>query len=543
MDIYLEYFNILFAAIKPYWAELVGAFLMATMANLMSAKGAQKESSSFLSAAFYTIIIKDVVMVLLKVVPIIYPSVVFTTEIPFYTHIAFVSLVSAFFIASALKNLRLYFSPIIMVVMLTLVLSSFGVILPRYERFYGVATYLPSVYLTLSLFVAGIAFYLNKTTRQNKAMRAVGNGLIVLSVCYSYQLFDLVENFQLVLLLCYTVAMVLSLGSQVQFLNLYTMKLEKQIETDKKAKREIWEFSPFPVVISRLRDDEMLYMNPAACEMLSLDKNEYQNYPLSAYFIDPEKKNELLDNIRLNQVVRSFEVQVHHPKKNNNLWIDMTTRTTDMDEEIVLFTTFKDITEQKKAAKVLEEQASTDPLTGLYNRRQFEILTYQGLQTAKRYNMPYSLLMLDIDFFKKINDTYGHDAGDEVLKNLARVLKETVRKSDVVARHGGEEFIVFLPQTAPEEALIAAEHIRKAVENMETRTEEHTIPVTVSIGVSDCQTFNLNTLIKQADEALYDSKNKGRNRTTLYQDLINRKMGITDPNKEQEETKEEGKES
>ena len=206
------------------------------------------------------------------------------------------------------------------------------------------------------------------------------------------------------------------------------------------------------------------------------------------------------------------------------MWIDLTTRTTDMDEEIVLFTTFKDITEQKQTAEILEKQASTDSLTGLFNRRQFEILAYQGLQTAKRYNTSYSVLMLDIDFFKSVNDTYGHDAGDEVLKKLALVLKDTVRKSDVVARYGGEEFVAFFPQTTPSEALIAAEHIREAIEEMEIQTKEHVISVTVSIGISDCRSFNLNALIKQADEALYNSKENGRNRTTLYQDVISKKI-------------------
>ncbi len=540
MDIYLEYFNILFAAIKPYWAELIGAFLMATMANLTIARGAQKESSSFLSVAFYMIIIKDVILIFFNVLPNIRSNFIVIPEVISYTNFICISLSSSLLIASALKNLRLYFSPIIMVLMLTVILSVISIILPKYEPLYAASTYLSALYLTLALFIAGISFYLNKMTRQNKAMRAVGNGLIVLAVCYAYQLFDLVENFQLIMLLCYTAAVVLSLGGQVQFLNVYAMKLELQIETDKKTKRDIWEFSPFPVVISRLRDDEVLYMNPAACDMLALEKEEYHNYSLSDYFIEKGKREELLNTIRQSQVVRSFEAQVHHPRKNNDMWIDLTTRTTDMDEEIVLFTTFKDITEQKKTAKILKEQASTDSLTGLYNRRQFEILAYQGLQTAKRYAMPYSILMLDIDFFKKINDTYGHDAGDKVLKKLARTLKETMRKSDIVARYGGEEFIVFLPKTTPKEAYTAAEHVREAVENMKTVINGKNIPITVSIGISDNQSFDLTLLIKQADEALYASKENGRNKTMSYEEIISKKIKELQITSDNEETDDKG---
>ena len=94
----------------------------------------------------------------------------------------------------------------------------------------------------------------------------------------------------------------------------------------------------------------------------------------------------------------------------------------------------------------------------------------------------------------------------------------------MVARYGGEEFVAFFPQTTPSEALIAAEHIREAIEEMEIQTKEHVISVTVSIGISDCRSFNLNALIKQADEALYNSKENGRNRTTLYQDVISKKI-------------------
>ena len=128
--------------------------------------------------------------------------------------------------------------------------------------------------------------------------------------------------------------------------------------------------------------------------------------------------------------------------------------------------------------------------------------------------------MLDIDKFKNVNDTYGHDIGDEVLKQLAQTMKDTFRKTDIVARFGGEEFIVFLSMTSPEKAFIAAEHIRKAVEKLKIKSKGELIPITISVGVSDCQSTNLDILIKQADEALYHSKENGRNQTTLYAEMI-----------------------
>ena len=129
MDTYLNYFHMFVSAIQPYWAELIGAFLMATMANLTVAKGAQKECFSFLSAAFYAIIIKDIVGIVLTTLPNIQPNIVFPPEILSYVKFAFISLISALLIVSALKNLRLYFSPFILVLMLTIILSGISSIM------------------------------------------------------------------------------------------------------------------------------------------------------------------------------------------------------------------------------------------------------------------------------------------------------------------------------------------------------------------------------------------------------------------------------
>ena len=99
-------------------------------------------------------------------------------------------------------------------------------------------------------------------------------------------------------------------------------------------------------------------------------------------------------------------------------------------------------------------------------------------------------------------------------------MKDTFRKTDILARFGGEEFVVFLAMTSPDKAFIAAEHIRKAIEKLKIKNEEKLIPITISIGVSDCQSTNLDILIKQADEALYHSKENGRNQTTLYTEMV-----------------------
>ena len=519
MNTFFFYWDMLLGALKPYWAELVGSFLMATMGNMATIRGTQKESFRLFSSAFYTLFIKDLTAVAFTLIAALKLNVVISDQAVDLTHLGFTCLIAALFIAGAFKNMKLYFSSVALTIILSILFAGVSIGLSLSEKWYSVGNYLTSLYLTLGLLVAGISFYINPTTRRNTAIRSVGNGFIVLTICYGYQLFDLVGNIQQLILLAYLISIVLTLASQAQLLNIEVTQLSYRLEAEKKSKRDVWEISPFPIMISKLRDDTVLYMNPVAQQMFLLDRLEFLEYRLADYFVNKEQKESLLILLRQTPVVKSFEALVHHPKKNNDFWIDLTTRITDLDEEIVLYTTFKDITEQKRTAQLLKEQASTDPLTGLYNRRQFEILAYQAIQSSRRYNHPYTVGMLDIDFFKKINDTYGHDAGDTVLKNLAKTLKETLRKADVVARYGGEEFVMFLSNTSPADARTAAEHVREAIADMETTVNGKVIPITVSIGLSDDQITNLAGLVRQADEALYASKANGRNQTTLYQDL------------------------
>jgi len=529
MDQFLYYADVLFNALKTCWAELIGAFLMATMTNLLSVKGTQKETFKLLSLGFYVIIIKDIVSITFQSLPNIAPDLQISKLTPPLTDLCLLSLVTAFFITGAFRNVRIYFAPGALVPVLAILLTGISLFLTLSDTLWSLGIYLSSIYMMAGFFIMGLSCYLTSAGRKNTAVRALGNGFIVLAVCYGYQLYDLKFNIQQLILLCYTIAIVLSLAAQVQFLDAELQKSSYRLDLERKSKREIWEVSPFPVILSRLRDDAIIYMNPAARRLFLFTPTEEINYPLSSFFAKPEDKEKLLNLLHQSPIVHSFEAEVHHPQEDNNFWIDLMTRITDLDEEIVLFSTFKDITDQKRVKEILQEQASTDPLTGLYNRRQFEILAYQGLQTARRYNMPYAIAMLDIDFFKKVNDTYGHESGDIVLKKMADILKGTLRKSDVVARYGGEEFVIFLTNTPPEEAEIAIEHVRSTIEKADPVVDDKVIHFTVSAGISDAQTGTLNALIKHADEALYASKENGRNQITLYQNL---KKHTTSPSDE-----------
>ncbi len=173
----------------------------------------------------------------------------------------------------------------------------------------------------------------------------------------------------------------------------------------------------------------------------------------------------------------------------------------------------KEVSEREKVQ--FEQLASIDAMTGAINRRKFEQLAEHELQRADRYQRPLCCLMLDIDHFKQINDQYGHAAGDEVLRAFFHCCAETVRDSDTVARIGGEEFVVLLPETVLSDGVELAERIRHAVEQLQIMVDAETIVrLTVSIGVSHWSgsSMGLGELMEQADSALYDAKRGGRNR-------------------------------
>jgi diguanylate cyclase (GGDEF)-like protein len=177
------------------------------------------------------------------------------------------------------------------------------------------------------------------------------------------------------------------------------------------------------------------------------------------------------------------------------------------------------VLEAKFTLELLHNQAIKDPLTNLYNRRYLDNVLPMIIATAKRRNEKIGFLMIDTDYFKKVNDTYGHKAGDTVLKILAKILKNSVRESDIVIRYGGEEFLILLQNIQNlNDAKIVAEKIRKTVENTEIKLEDKTIKKTVSIGISifpeHCEKGW--ECVKYADFALYKAKRNGRNRVEIF---------------------------
>jgi len=177
--------------------------------------------------------------------------------------------------------------------------------------------------------------------------------------------------------------------------------------------------------------------------------------------------------------------------------------------------------ELQDANSRLKELVYRDGLTGLYNHRYFQESLDNEICRAKRYKSSVSLIIFDIDFFKKVNDTYGHPAGDLVLMNISSAVQSAVRPCDIVARYGGEEFAVILPETSAAGVKVFAARLRRCVEGIATLVDGQLIYVTVSAGAT---TFNAeqtnvdrNKLIETADRGMYKSKQNGRNQVTILE--------------------------
>ena len=271
-----------------------------------------------------------------------------------------------------------------------------------------------------------------------------------------------------------------------------------------------------------LENPEHEWMNEAFWELLGYDPKEKKHLAQEwQHIINPDDLQVALENFHkhctdpnhpYDQVVR------YRHKTGKTVWVrcrGIAIRDKH-GKPIRMLGAHNDLTELKELEKTLRYMASTDSLTGLSNRRSFEDHFSWTLKNIKRTSEALSIAMIDIDHFKKINDTYGHLIGDSVLVAVASAIKEACRENDYQARWGGEEFIVLLHNTDADQSLIAAERLRKAVAEVNTITDK----ISVSVGVStllpsttgETKQVSSEQLISESDKALYAAKTSGRNR-------------------------------
>lgn len=216
----------------------------------------------------------------------------------------------------------------------------------------------------------------------------------------------------------------------------------------------------------------------------------------------------LLDEMRAKLELESYKIALEHK-------VEERTREIQIRNEELL----KEIATRKKVEEELQQLAITDPLTGIYNRRMFHQLLGGEIERDRRYRSGLGLILCDLDHFKVINDTFGHDAGDKVLQAFAATTRKHLRDSDILARWGGEEFIILIPQTNPEKIRAIAEKLLEETGKISLPPVDHftgSFGVTVFYGEDTIESF-----IKRADDALYLAKRNGRNRAeTLLKDDV-----------------------
>lgn len=273
------------------------------------------------------------------------------------------------------------------------------------------------------------------------------------------------------------------------------------------------------------RETNRVLFNEKKIEALGYKRNEIPDnigYDFFTSKIHPEDYDLVMDNMRDHLYGRSpaYEISYRIKTKSENWkWFydrGVITKRDDAGKPEIISGVVFDITEQKEMESLLVQQnqqllelSQTDPLTGINNRRALmEKLEYEMLR-SKRANSNLCILLLDIDFFKKINDTYGHMIGDKVLKLVADSLKSSLRKTDIIGRYGGEEFLIVLPDCRLADGIQVAEKIRMGISQIEFEIK---LQVTVSGGVADFQNNSIDEMIKTADDLLYKAKQKGRNR-------------------------------
>ncbi len=192
--------------------------------------------------------------------------------------------------------------------------------------------------------------------------------------------------------------------------------------------------------------------------------------------------------------------------------------------------------ERTRLIKALNDLAIRDDLTGLYNRREMKRLMDEEIERYQRYGHPLSLTLLDIDHFKRVNDTYGHPVGDQVLNKLAQIIRESIRSVDRPIRYGGEEFAIILPETPEHEAYKVAERLRENVATGEFVCELkdetlESILITISLGIAELpgDAAHPKALVNAADQALYSAKNNGRNQTKVYREIDQKTKPVSSP--------------
>jgi diguanylate cyclase (GGDEF)-like protein/PAS domain S-box-containing protein len=292
---------------------------------------------------------------------------------------------------------------------------------------------------------------------------------------------------------------------------------EKHLRSLESRYRVLAEHGPFPIIITRMVDGAIRYVNPMAARVFELTGEQALGLSVAAFYANAADRAAFVNELESQGFLRNHELQLRSAS-GHAFWAALSATIIEFEGEPAAFVALMDISERKELETQLERLATTDDLTGLRNRRSFQAIGAEELQRARAEQHPLSLVLLDVDQFKLINDTHGHEIGDFALRRLASVLRMVVRSGDVIARVGGEEFTILLPNTNLAQAKALAERLCQQLGNQDIEGAKR-FRLTVSVGVAglDPEVVSLNELLRRADSALYRAKEQGRNRVELYQ--------------------------
>lgn len=258
------------------------------------------------------------------------------------------------------------------------------------------------------------------------------------------------------------------------------------------------------VIVTLDREGRFVYVSPSVFSLLGYTPDHLTGRPLSE--ITP------MEGCPVPGTVVELTIRCHD---GSTRWVEVSTAALpeDAGDGAVRVCVFRDISERKRLESDLKQMATTDGLTGAYNRRFFVEICHQEILRAERRLRPIAIVLMDIDHFKRVNDRFGHTAGDEVLRQLVETGRKTLRSEDVLGRLGGDEFAVLLPGTTLEQAARVAERLRSTYEQLKVPARSGTVRFTVSCGVAEWQPHfqTVEDLLQRADCALYKAKNAGRN--------------------------------
>ena len=295
------------------------------------------------------------------------------------------------------------------------------------------------------------------------------------------------------------------------------LEVEKALRDSEEKFRLISNTSPVALTIHRMVDGKILFMNAMAETLFDVKSNHMEKHTFSTLFNQSKSGHKFLEKVASRTQIFGHELllKVH---ENKPVWISINANTITLQGEQVVCCAIQDISEAHELSTQLSYQATFDSLTGLVNRREFEVRLQRVIRTAEEEQTENAMCFLDLDQFKIINDTCGHVAGDELLRQVSHVLQNNIRKRDTLARLGGDEFAVLLETCSLEQAMRVADSIRDSIRNYLFVWENNSFNIGVSIGLVPINYENesITEVLKRADAACYEAKEKGRNRVHVY---------------------------